>query len=160
MAHSRRNWGKNVAIALGVGIGAVVVTTFVAPKIPQLQAYPWLVPGLFIGGGALLAMRGRFASGIGLAGAGGAVAAIQYGPQIMGAMGGGKQASGLGWTEAGQLPRNSGWYDRPALPAAGLYGRDAQEIREAGGSWANAGALGGAMAPNIIETQGIDDDEF
>ena len=170
MAHKDRHWGKKVAIALGFGLGAVLVATVVAPKIAQLQAYPWLVPALFAGGGALLIMRGRASSGIGLVGAAGAVAGVQYGPTILSKVNmapqaqmqqGQPQTAGMGWTQAGAM--NSGWYERPAFAAAGIQGGFAHQTIDAGRmSWQDAGAFGGRMATAALETQGIgdDDDEY
>lgn len=160
----KKNAWKNVAVALGVGGGAVLVTMVLAPKVPQLQAYPYLVPGAMVLGGGLLAARGRVAAGIGLAGGGGAVAAIQYGPQIMQKLNPAAQpapqSAGTGWQQAGAMGgRDSGWYDRPALGAGAMYGRDSHAIRESQGTgWQNAGALGGRRSDQVLESQGIGDD--
>ena len=132
---------KNVAVALAVGAVAVGVTSYAAPKIPQLMQYPWLTPAVMIGAGLLLARRGRTASGIGLAGAGGALGFLLYGPRLMAATGtqpsantpaqtagtlyGPQSAFGgsagafrqlpQGYSDAGAMQRgDSGWMDRPA----------------------------------------------
>lgn len=161
-----RHWGKKVAIALGVGFGAVALGMIVAPKVAQLQAYPWLVPAIFAAGGALLIARGRTASGIGLVGAGGAVAGVQYGPTVLSKVNlapqqqaqAQPQTAGMGWTQAGAM--NSGWYERPAFAAAGIQGGFAPQTLDAGRmSWQDAGAFGGRMASAALETQGIGDDD-
>lgn len=142
---------KSVAVALAVGAVAVGVTSYAAPKIPQLMQYPWLTPAVMIGAGLLLARRGRTASGIGLAGAGGALGFLLYGPRLLagasapkeapqqtaGTLYGPQSAFGgsagafrqlpQGYSDAGAMQRgDSGWMDRPAgTPphgAGNLYG--------------------------------------
>lgn len=142
---------RNVGIALAVGAAAVAVTSYAAPKIPQLMQYPWLTPVVMIGAGLLLAKRGRTASGIGLAGAGGALGFLLYGPRIMGSFGtqpsanqppaaGAFASMPSGYPDAGSMQgRDSGWYDRPA--AGGLYG----PATKYGASNGTAGTLYEAM---------------
>jgi hypothetical protein len=153
---------KTIAIALAVGAGAVAVFSYAAPRIPQLNSYPWLPPTLMVVGGVLLARRGRMASGIGLAGAGGAVGFMLYGPSLLQKVTGGSSSSpqqtagalwghpdagaGFGYRDTGAMQggRDSGWYDRPALPS---------------GSSAGAGfgydSSGPGEAGNIEETSGV-----
>ena len=161
MAHGgKKHVLKTVAIALAVGAGAVAVTSYAAPKIPQLMQYPWLTPALMVGAGLLLAKRGRTGSGLGLAGAGGALGFMLYGPKLMGAVQGQGQAQTAGFAPIptgypdaggnlygpatrhgasngmGAGAMQSGLYDRPAgtLYGPGAMGTpgDAGRMLEAG----------------------------
>jgi hypothetical protein len=127
MAHgSKKHVLKTVAIALAVGAGAVAVTSYAAPKIPQLMQYPWLTPVLMIALGVLLARRGRAGAGIGLAGAGGAVGFMLYGPRLMQAVS--PQPSANQPQTAGFAPMPTGYPDA----GGSLYGPGGHARLEAG----------------------------
>jgi hypothetical protein len=144
---------KSVAIALAVGAGAVAVTSYAAPKIPQLMQYPWLTPALMIGAGLLLARRNRTASGIGLAGAGGALGFMLYGPKLMAAV----QPS-----PSANAPATAGFASMPTgYPDAGgnLYGPGGHAQLGAGALQNGlydrpAGTLYGGSGPNAMGTPG------
>lgn len=120
----------------GVGTGGMA---FVGGKVQTIQNNAWITPVLMIGIGLLLARRGRLASGYALAGAGGAIGALQLMVKVQAAQ---------------EKPAQTAGYDAPN--AGALFGPGAPDLlsqQNAMGGWGDAGALFGSGAQALYQQQ-------